>query len=348
MKVAAYSGIMCNNKIWFSNIMANGLYRISMENGSLEYVTRFENENIFTQYLHKKVLKHNNKLIFIPLFSDTIIVFDIRNHTQTEIKIMKNKSEETISDATIVDDELVLFPLRINDSLIRVNLLNYSVEYDNEFTELFSNYVNGNEICIARCQRIDECVEFALYGTSYFVTYNLKTKQIIMDNVKIDNLYISYRRMDKSVVFITNDTSKIYVIYKDGSTEEYENNNGNGKRVYNGIIEYLGKTYIFPAFSNQLLLIEGHECKSVFIDFKEEEIINPNMPKFYGYICTDECIGLLPFQSKALYIVEDKTVSKIDIEEDYTIEKQHIKDISVFDENESFGLYIYLKALIKG
>lgn len=348
MKVATYSGVIYNNKIWFSNIMANGLYAISMIDNNLEYIAKFETADLYAQYQHKKVIKYNDKLIFIPLFSDVINIYDLVNHTQTEIIIKKNTSEETISDAIIVDDELVLFPLRIDDPLIKVNLLNNSVEYDNEFTEEFSDYIDGNDICIARCQLVDECVEFALFGTPYFVIYNLKTKEITIENVDIDNLYMSFRRKNKSVVFITNDTSQVNVLYEDGRVKDYIiNSNAGGKRVFNGIVEYHDKTYIFPAFSNQLLSIkEEQNYDSISIDFIEEEIINPLMPKFYGYILTEDYIGLLPFQSKYLYLINDDTVSSIHIEEEYAIEKMHIDDVRMFDENDSFGLDIYLKALI--
>ena len=228
-----------------------------------------------------------------------------------------------------------------------MNLIDYSVEYDNEFTKEFIGYYKNNGICIARCQLVDNCIEFALYGTSCFVQYNLITRQIAVTNVLVDNLCLSYKKKNGSVVFLTNDTSQVYVKEKDGTVANYlMNENEKGNRYYNGVAEYNGTTYIFPAFSNRFLFLKAKDSYKTFsMKIADDEVLNPLLPKFYGAVLTDFGICLLPFHSKHLYIVADESVSKVAIEEDYSIEKMHVDDIRLFDENKLFGLNTYIKAL---
>lgn len=347
MKVTTYSGLLIDNKIWLSNIMANGLYQLEPELGKLEFVCCFDSAEKFAQYQHKKVLRYNNILIFVPLFSEEINLFNIRDHTQSSIKIRKNRMEETISDAVVFGDELLLFPMKKKDTLIRVNLIDYSVEYDDDFTKKLESYYGDDEICIARCQMVNTYVEFALYGTSYFVQYELTTREITINNVSIENLYISYKRKNRSVVFLTNDTPQIFVLEENGNVKKYmADTESVGNRFFNGVVEYNDITCIYPAFSDQFLFLAEENYSLYSLKLNDDEIINPFMPKFYGYILTNKGICFLPFESEKIYMVIDSKVSNVYIEEDYTIEKMHVNDIQLFDENKNFGLKTYMKALI--
>lgn len=97
----------------------NGLYTVDIENGKMEFIGKFLQQNNFDIQLFS-IKQYGRKLIFVPEYAREIAVYDIDLGVIEEIP-MKNlfyTDPSMISTSTIIDYKLYMFPAKARSIII--------------------------------------------------------------------------------------------------------------------------------------------------------------------------------------------------------------------------------------
>lgn len=348
MKTATYGGVLINNDIWLANIYSNGIFKIDLNNNEVNYIDSFSDEKINRQYQYKNILKYNDILIFVPLFSKNIRFFEIKTKRQWFIELDKGE-EEGFAGAVIYEDILWLVPMYTSQNFIAIDLTKNIIIENSSLKNVFKGIVSEGNIITARCQLVANKIEFAIYDSSYIADYNLETKKWSINNIGVCNLFVQYIASDGKRFYITNKTSDIFVLENETVKKIQVQNCGktnNKKRFYNGIVSLGNEVVVYPAFGNVIVKISKDNKVAIEdIIFDEKEIINSTMPKFYGYVKYNSNILFLPFYSKNIYQISNDNIKKLSLKECKYVDGKILQEENIIHENEDYNLMTLISCI---
>lgn len=323
MKVATYSGVEKNNKIWFSNVRANGLYSFDPFNGNLEFVSLFPDEDFSKEYMHKYALVYDSTLIFIPLQSNKIYFYNLVDKVFSMISL-PGECEDRFSGAYVIGNRLWLFPMYKNGNLIIIDLHTFAIEQDSTFFEGCLRYVKEDSgILIAKTQFVEGKILFALYGTNVFGYYDTNTRSFEFTETDIKDIY-SVTLMNGSIWILSNNTTDLFCYNDNKDLDKYETGlkMPDVPRYYNIVEAQNEMTYFFPAFSTKIIQLDNMQTKEIY-DFAINKLLDPKCTRasVISTVKINGSIFVLPIQYDAFLVLENGCIKQIDIEENTEFEK---------------------------
>ena len=134
--VGMVAGIKINDEMWCISRILNGLYKMNIAIGKVNYVCDLPEKNEPDRQAYTDILSYNGKLYFIPAFAKNIAVYDVKLSTFSEINISnyfkKSAGEFNIGGGCIYGEWLYLYPC-LSNLLIRINVQNGEVEINDSF-----------------------------------------------------------------------------------------------------------------------------------------------------------------------------------------------------------------------
>lgn len=128
------------NIVWFSNFTFNGLFKVDLDTGKVDFVHKFDGIPINQVATHGFALKRNNELVFFPLYDDKIIVYNIRNDQQEAVAMPKaDVSQGLLSGICANGNQVLLFPVLSGNAVWNFNIEKRSLEREGWLSDFFEN-----------------------------------------------------------------------------------------------------------------------------------------------------------------------------------------------------------------
>lgn len=309
-------GDVIGDYLYFSNNAFNGLFRMDLAHHDAELVGFFPDEEIDRWAMHKKCIRYEDKLVFLPLLGSHIHIFDSATGNFTTIDVAAwdgfEKNEVRVSDAVLIDDMVYIFPVRYSGSLYCLNMNSFFLDEIYEFKEQMRAYSkNVDDIAITRVEK-DKYgnICFAILGTNILAVWDVENKKLGIDKCEVDNLF-STHLIDDEQWFFKRSGSDIYKLDGDKNIERiaFATKKNDDVRYYNRLISFYGKIIALPAFYDFVACIDEKRLHDlVRIDApktENESAITFEVVEVYGKL------WILPYLSEYAYVL-DKDLRLID------------------------------------
>lgn len=277
--------IKIDNKLWFVHNFLPALFTYDIENQNLEFVKQlpFESGNTVRSYC--EIIKYKEKLIFIPMSSSDICVYNIKTKEISTQEIKQAKYCNFMRGITY-NNKLFMIPTAY-DAIVEFDMEQEKVKYHSKcITKLkkITGYDGGYNFMYGAVE-----IENKLYLSSVQANYIL---EFSMDNGK----YNIYEVGDKGYTYwdMVFDGKYFWLNPFKGKDIVRWNKETNESKVYNSypedfnkdsecflrFIDFDEKIIAVPKTSNMFISIDKKSGKLEQIDLNLPEIINENI--FWG------------------------------------------------------------------
>ncbi len=143
-KVPLQYGKTCeiDNKLYFFNMLFNGLFSINLENYSVQCVFQipFLDDLSFAPYVH--LCSYNKKILLFPNSGESILIYDTENNIYQQLFITIKDVPYNYTTAGVVQlgDKVWVFPHNLNQGILILDLLSFQLQRDFEFEKIFKDY----------------------------------------------------------------------------------------------------------------------------------------------------------------------------------------------------------------
>lgn len=352
-----YAGTIIGENLYYSDSRKNGLFRISINNGEVSFLSFFSAVDLLQTNIHCKCVAYKNQLFFFPGSSGTHIhIYNLKNTTMSYIDTGFKYS--SLTDVYIQDNKLWIIPHEI-EGIIRIGVLNtdcLDIHYLNiSIPEELRRLIKSHEQRFSKRTVFDfPNVWIALAHTSFVLRINLIKYDCEFYYLDIDDIYGIYKTakgfwitsFSEEYIFRWNSQDNISVKcpIADGHIK--------GSNISNNIVDFSDETYAIPSYSDSIMRYNDKE--GLFIKAYEYpegfKFERPDYSKFAGFSSDDRYIVLFPFNAKKILLI-DKKLKQLSsiypyINADYSKEpyasyaSEYSKD-SIY-ENSDFCLNDYL------
>ena len=151
MRIGIHGSCIVNNELWFSLSHMNGICRLNLDKGEIQYVTSVPHEDMLSEYLYSDIQVHDNKLILAPFNAHDIVIFDTKNYEIRKIRVTTEKLRRKLDwesgnmfySTTIVGDNAYFIPYRF-PGIARLDLESEEIYYlDDWMDNFFNEYDNA-------------------------------------------------------------------------------------------------------------------------------------------------------------------------------------------------------------
>lgn len=196
------TGVTVDGSFWFSSHKFNGLFKLDLNSGKIEFVAFFPEEKISSESLHKKCFAYEQYLIFLPMLGDHIHIFDRVSHSfispSYEVKVA-DKSFHRIADAVKIKNTIYVLPFNKNDDMLYIELDDFHVHKDALFCQELRKHLSADGYCaLTRCnadQYNNIC--FSPHGTNLLAKWNVERRVFEFENHNSQSLFAAYYFADK-------------------------------------------------------------------------------------------------------------------------------------------------------
>lgn len=351
-----YSGVVYKDYLWFSNNTFNGLFRLSTKSMKMEFVGFFPCVDYANTATHKKCIRYNDKLFFLPAFSDYIHIYDISDDKFETIhfnRSLTNSNKDRVSDAVLVGENIYIFSWLEGEPLFIFGVHDFSLnrcrEFDNEIKQIEGRDTplltrcgvnSSNEIC------------FGIWNTDMLAKWSIDDRKISVTHTGIKHIF-SAHVIEEDTWIVPMNERKIFKVGKSNDALEFRlsacNTNVN-KRQFSRISRCNDFIFGVPAFSNDMFIIK--EGRVITLSGEEWNNIYPEVPAFFSDVSVNGQLWILPFSTEkmliydqALNCLQQANFCLQDIDDKKTILKMNYKrivDDGKVYENDDFMLSDYV------
>lgn len=355
-----YSAVRQGEYLWFSNNVFNGLFRMNLITKQIQFVDFFPEESIYLYSAHKKCISYNNKLVFLPARANHIHVYDLVLEKFYTI-LIEGEKKDIVADAVLVDKYIYILPFYKGCDMWKLDMETLQLTRVKEFAKQCNSVGTlEDNLLLARCSLWENKIFFGFYNTDIIASWDLETETLNTYATGVDNIFFGFVEKGKCWI-VTENASEIWmydfqnkpVRYSTDVLQPYKDDSI--KRHYIQIINFQGKIYALPAFADCIVRFEKDKfVEEMYID---EEKINRNVTKFFGYIELEGNLWLLPFNIHEAYIF-DRDMNCIKKQEFVftdsagkekimsAVIKDKLKDQAIYETGE-FKLKYYLDAVLQ-
>lgn len=299
-----YGGVVYKGFLWFSNNTFNGLFKMNIDTGNIEFVDFFPDERQDIAAAHKKCIYCNGKLFFLPARADHICIYDIEKARFFSIRIEKN-DKEFCADAVLVGKDIYIFLLDPEQDLWILDTQSLKLSRAPSFKNAYRQVIGNKDIEFLLCRgnEYKGKIYFAFYGTDMVASYDILKEKLITYHTKIENIFSCFVDHGKCWI-ITNHTGEIYQYDFKGEPVliHSEGNVKNDNRRFNQIFKYKGKIWILPAYPGTIICFDEEGNKTVYDNFAGEELEHI---LFFGSILVKNERWILPFGLDNIYVIDE-------------------------------------------
>ncbi len=290
-------GLKDGNNYWCLSSIFDGLYKMDLQTGEVEFVVELPEKNIFGKQMYSEILRYKNSLYMIPYFADNVAVVNI-NTFDVSVIVLENKLLEqkkiesekyhswSIAGGCIYKNWLILYP--------GMGTYIYRIELDTKFikklcfTEEVQRYYANS---IYSDYYIDQGSHY-LKDTYLYIPLSCMDAVIKLDiqNFKIKYYYIDNNNTGYCAIAYANKTFWLAPKRKGAFVRWDELNNkiirmeqyplGFERKEWRSflrMIPYKDKVYVLPCYANMLLIIDAK--KNILLDGSFEKITDRDYEK---------------------------------------------------------------------
>ena len=355
-----YGGVLYKGYIWFSSNTFNGLMRMNVSTKNIEFVDFFPKISIINRLTHKKSFLFNDKLYFLPAFSNYIHIYDLINKRFKTVEFVDYDQpilKDRVGDAVLLNHKIYIFSWLEDEPLIIFDLNNHTLKR-NEFFNIQKEKKGVSKNCqVMRCFNygVDKiCLSFS--GTDCLAEWNVHSNELAVTHLEVEDIFSAIPIGD-SIWIVTLAGDNIYRFDKEKGLEKY---NGigcakwdGGERYYSGVLSFNNLLIGVPAFANKIVCWK--EGRAFELDGDNWNFFEKNLSAFLGTVELDDELWFLPFSADGIYSYSASTgiVKRIHFAlEEETIKKMIIRKAfneelkkGVIFEKSSFILSEYMYAL---
>lgn len=334
MRLGTTAGVVIDNKVWFSNIKANGLFCIDTKTYMTNFVAHFPLEDKYKGMLHKRCFECDKKLFFLPARADYLHIFSIYDSEFKSIKFEREDQKEAIIDAVQIDNIVYVFLNSRKIKLLMIDMKSENIvevkEFEDAVYNLFDEIV---DISFFRCSLDGKKILFSLSASDILCIWDTETKSLSSNKIKIGNSFF-YLPMSREEDIVTQLYGSEVFFLKSGNVYQIPVENGSElinveHTGYSRIIEFNGKVLLLPSFSNGIWVLDDEKFKLIY-RFEND---CKNDYKFFDCVNVGEELWLLPMDVGEVFRLD----SELKIKGKFLIESDEVYDKAfcecLFEEN---------------
>lgn len=303
------------DRLWVSNWAFNGLFTVDLKSYKVKYIGRFENEEIWKGNLHRRVIRYNNTLFFIPYNAKGINSYDLTTGKFGYIPVFSDNRTVRVADVVIKENQLLMFPGYNYQPLLILNMDTSEVISKPEWNkraEECSCGPYGVMFDLAGICQAGNKIYMAPFSSNNIIEYDTDT-----DNIKsfsIDSKYHIRNITYTDNTFWITLTDSMDVLQWDNvrnSIEVYKNNDTYAKVLYPYTIAFSHKNDVFvlPSSSEYICKVDMitktlRALKNYPNDFRR---IRKDYLLLHGYLIKNDKIYLFPRAANQLLIMDLNT-----------------------------------------
>ncbi len=343
---------------YFSNLNYNSLFMLDVKSGKVKFVTFFPEEKKSKGYLHKKCMRYNDSILFIPDRGEHVHIYVPETKEMAAVKIERFENQEIIfSEAVLKENILIIFPAVQGQPITRICLDDYSCVQDWSFVSWCKENVHTEEtIMFGRVIDKDGFVWMAVNGSNQVVCVNLdKDADFYLYSLGNVDLFAIFRA--KTGFWLVQRKGRTILHWDEtaGIVEHYsaDEENACSARYFNYIFDTDFGIYAVPAFAGsiQKLALGTREFHKVF-ELPNNLEKRGLHPCFFGVEQKDNNLWLFPYgfyQMMIFDMSEDRLyIFHIDDEKLYYAKEPYLSVFQekyknrVAQENDEFDLADFL------
>ena len=173
----AYEG----NELWFVAGNYNGLYKMDISSGKVEYIGRVPDEDVISNSLYANIFKIRDDIWMIPSRAKEIARYNLKENKFHKIKLSNFKISKTakFNSAHVYKNKIYMIPWNF-EGIVCLDLDNESVTVDSRFIKLLEEKYGYKEKMsyVHKSCLVDKYIYMPIYNTNIIIEYNLMTKKI--------------------------------------------------------------------------------------------------------------------------------------------------------------------------
>jgi len=189
-----FDAVMEDDYLWFSNNTFNAICKCELATLKVEILGYFNNYEKCHQRLHRKVLKYQNRLFFIPHKEQYIDIFDIENKEQYSIdlpEIMWEKNDFFVSDAYLINKEIWIFPLNSKQAVLIYDIEKNEFRENKKLSDFIKKYT-GTVLTYKSVCVYGSCIWLVILHKNIILKYDYVEDEMEEIRLERSNLYSIY------------------------------------------------------------------------------------------------------------------------------------------------------------
>lgn len=306
-KLRTHDAVIHDGYMWFSNDTFNGLFRMDINSGGIEFLAVFPGEKMMVYGLHKRCFRYSHFLIFLPAASKFIHIYDLEDGSfRTVLFYGEEKNREKIADAVLVNGKIYMFSWLPEDSLFSLDLEDFSLTRIDGFKKEAAKYKPKDvTYYLSRCSlHGDSKILYAILNTDMIAQWDIRSNTQTIFHTGIENLF-SAHVIDDDAWITTYGSDEIYQYsLANSDIKKYHGLTGDNRcsRFYSRIVEFDHEIIAIPAFYDSVAHLENGSF--VAVPGESWGLVNDSVSAFFSAIDVDKELWLLPFSADAIYVYE--------------------------------------------
>lgn len=197
--LSCYDGYIVGEELWFSNVSANGLFRMNMKTEEVKFVKTFPNELLEHMALHKRVISYKDQLFFFAEAGHGVHKYDMTTGEMQYFEQAYHRVEFLKTADVIVKEKYVwVIPQHIQHELFRFDMETNEIVHYPQFNQTVQPYVKDEQIpfCIRVAEK-DGRAWFAINNTNYIMSWEFTSFDVTVYELELDQLYGVFSCADK-------------------------------------------------------------------------------------------------------------------------------------------------------
>lgn len=225
--LGTYSSIIDEKgNLWFSDTFHNALMNYNINEKRMCFIGSFPKIELMERDIHFATFYVNNKIIFLPIKTEYVHIYNITDNTFDAIRIPEHKGGIRYVEATCLNGEV--FFASEQGRIMHLNLCQKCVEVEENATQIIIECLDTDSM---------DLVSICGYSRGFAVENKKKGCIYLVDisNNKCDTIFIS--GMNKNVYKIVEFQHRLYLIFSDSQIViEYDLENA-GYNIYKPVSE---------------------------------------------------------------------------------------------------------------
>lgn len=310
MNMLFNAAIIIENEMFFSAKNYNGLFKMNVDTGAIEFLCHFPEDPLWKIHMHQNVINGKENIYFFPLFANSISKYNTKSGEIKNISLYNNFGDVGITCVLVYKGKYILVPRNLSQPIVRFSAENDSLSYlplnrqkastQDAFSDINCSVILADNLYIPIYDSktvlqlnlvTEECIELELSGTKIStLTY-------------FDNKFWTISSDGKCVCKYSDKFELIKTMALDSQSD----------RPYQCWMVDKDSLYLCGCFEGQLLRYIGNE---EWENILSENLVsmNDNFALMCGYQVLNDSLYIFPSSMDSVLKIDQNVVSKIRID----------------------------------
>lgn len=321
-------GAKYGDYIYASLSKFNGLVRVDINSGSVEWLMKFSETEDVIGIQHSRAYVYEKKIYFFPAFGTYIHIYDPQTNVVKGVGIKRRRSKSEYM-SILHDGNVLIVPKNIEENILLFRFYDNSITIAVEWERL-RNFVVDTSYMFMRLTKIEDRIVMPIYGSSLVLLFNMDKLTCEKINVPVGNLFGAFDG-DNGIILLSKENKKIYKWnYKDNTVRDCDLSYS-GEEIINFTFatKLNGRSYLFPAYSSKYIYIEENDMIEVFLELEEAT----SKTLFLEPFVFEDSIWAIPYECDYLLCLREDEIKKI-----------RLKDVEMDDSSKRNLLKVFLSS----